>query len=304
MGLVDSLITNPPDLVHESYLALANLNPNLEKLNLQMCGQLTTDTLISWGKSLKHLKSIELNGPFLARKEGWISFLKARGKKLEEFRITQSPRIDLEVIETMVASCPNLKSLALAEIGQMDSEFLESIAKLTRLESLSISSPGTPISDEAVITLLEAIGENLTALDLSENSELGDEILPAIAKFCPKLQHLGLRNVKLSDVAIKSYFETLSASKRPGFLSLDLEKGHDLSGASLRALIAHSGHTIENLSLVGWRNVDADAVSGLGACSQLRRLDLGWCRQVTDFTLKDIIDGCNNIREIKVWGEC
>lgn len=269
-----------------------------------MCGQISTDTLVTWGKSLKNLKSLELNGPFLVRKAGWISFFKDRGKKLEGLSITQSPRIDLETIEALVKSCPNLKNLKLTEIGQLDSEFLEPLAKLTKLESLAIISPGsTPLSDEAVVTLLKAVGSHLTTLDLSENKELGDEILVAMAECCPKLQHLSLRNVHLSEAGVKKYFETLSSAEHPGFVTLDLEKGHDLAGSSLGALTKHSSRTLERLSIMGWKHVDADTVSGLSACSQLRFLDLGWCRNVTDFTLKDIIDGCNHINEIRVWGK-
>lgn len=263
-----------------------------------------TDTLTAWGKSLKHLKSLELDGPFLARKEGWISFLKARGKQLEHLGVTQSPRIDLDVMETLAKSCPNLKSLRLAEIGKLDSELLAPIAKLKKLQSLAVVSPGgTPIADDAVVSLLAAVGANLTSLDLSDNKELTDDVLKAIAKYCPKLTKLSLRNVDLSDSALKQYFDTLSSSKQPGFTYLDLEKGHDLAGSCLRALTAHSGKTIENLSLVGWRHVEADAVSGLSTCPRLQNLDLGWCRNVTDFTLKDILDGCNSIRTIRVWGE-
>lgn len=284
---------------------MANLCPNLVTLNLQYCGQMQTETLQAWGKSLRHLRHLELFGPFLVRKEGWISFFKAVGSRLESLSITQSPRIDQETIEVLVKSCPNLRTLRLAEIGQLDSECLVPLAKLKHLHELELSSPGgTALSDDALDTFLQAVGANLTSLNLDYNPELSDALLVSIANHCPKLTKLSLRDIDLSDAAVRTFFETRLKHRRPGFSHLDLEKGHDLAGQSLRALIKQSDATIERLSLLGWRNVDADAVSLLAGCKKLGVVDLSWCRHVTDFTIKDIIDGCPAIKEIRVWGEC
>lgn len=302
------------DLVHESYLTLANLCPNLVSLNLQMCGQISTDTLKAWGKSLKHLKNLELNGPFLIRKEGWVDFINARGTHLESLRITQSPRIDLETIELLVKKCKNLKCLQLSEVGQLNSDFLAPLSKLSKLESLAITCPGdklvvedgdgTPVSDEAVEELLAKIGGHLTSLDLSDNRELTDASLASIGKHCKRLSSLCLRHNDLSDDGVAAFFKGLEAVKRPGFKHLDFEKGHDLSSAALDAIVSHSGQTLEYLSILGWRTVSADAVSLLAGCKRLQFLDLGWCRNVTDFTVKDVLDGCDAIKTVRVWGGC
>ncbi|CAK9781103.1 RNI-like protein [Cutaneotrichosporon oleaginosum] len=289
------------NLDHNAFVTLGLLCPNLESLNLQYCGQMMTDTLVHWAKQLRKLKHLELFGPFLVRKEGWIEFFKARGKELESLSITQSPRIDLETIEVLVKHCPNLRVLKLAEIGQMDSDFLAPLAKLNKLESLAISSPGTAISDDAVETLLTAVGKNLSSLDLGHNTELSDEILTSIAG-CPKLTSLALAGVDLSDAGVGRYFQTLKSKKRPGLVHIDLEKGHDLAHEALTALIAHSGSTVCWLSLKGWRNVPADDVALLAGCPNLSYLDLGWCRHITDFTLKDILEGCPALKHVRVWG--
>lgn len=300
--LEDSHLT--PDLDPDAYLTLSQLCPNLVKLNLQYCGQMSTDTLIAWGKQLPRLRSLELFGPFLVRKDGWIQFFKARGKQLEELIITQSPRIDLETIEVMVNSCPNLRVLKLDEIGKLDYTFLEPLAKLQNLEILAITLPGGPaLSDDAVDRLLSSIGSKLTDLDLSFNSELDDEVLKAIAAHCPNLTRLSLRHVDLTDEAVAAFFQERMKQHAPGFTHLDLEKGHELGSSALTALIEHSGKSIQSLSLMGWRNVSAQAVSQLAKCKRLENLDIGWCRHVTDFTMKDILEGCDAIKDIHVWGE-
>ncbi|GMK55267.1 hypothetical protein CspeluHIS016_0203230 [Cutaneotrichosporon spelunceum] len=291
------------NLDHTAFVTLGMLCVNLESLNLQYCGQMMTDTLVHWAKQMRKLKHLELFGPFLVRKEGWIEFFKARGKELQSLSVTQSPRIDLETMKVLANECPDLRVLKLDEIGQLNSDFLIPIASLKKLESLAIISPGgTPISDAAVDELLASIGENLTSLDLRNNPELSDETLISIAKHCPNLRHLSLAHIPLSDAAVGRFFRDLKAKGWPGLVHIDLEKGHDLAHEALTALVAHSGSTVRWLSLLGWRNVPADDVAALADSHNLEYLDIGWCRHVTDFTLKDLLDGCPSLKNVRVWG--
>ncbi|WVW84073.1 hypothetical protein I302_106102 [Kwoniella bestiolae CBS 10118] len=290
-------------LTPEAFTTISKLCPKLKSLNLQLCGQLSSDAVVAWGKSLKQLRRIELFGPFLVRKDGWTSLFKSVGKRLEGLLVTQSPRIDLEMIELLVKSCPNLTELRLAEIGQLNDECLAALHPLKKLKLLDISAPGNPLSDEAVISLLSAIGANLETLDLTDNPDLTDEILPAIITHCPRLRRLSLRNVvELTDEGVAAFFAALKKQDRPGLEWIDLEKGHDLKDGSLQALIAHSGATVEKLNLLGWKEVSNDSLGELAHCKHLKELDVGWCRQVTDFTIKDVLDGCGEIESVRVWG--
>ncbi|KAL7421911.1 UV-damaged DNA-binding protein rad7 [Cryptotrichosporon argae] len=285
-------------LVHESYLTLARLCPNLTSLHLQLCGQLQTDSIIDWSTSLPQLERLELFAPFLVRKEGWIKFFETVGARLKGFLITQSPRFDLECCEALVNSCSDLTELRLCEVGKLNDDFLPVLAKLSKLQVLDLSSPSATLSDDAVIALLDAVGSTLVDLRLADHLDLSDAVLTVIAK-CANLTRLSLRNTDLSDAALADFFRT---SASPGFTHLDLEKGHELGSATLGALVAHSAKTLVELSILGWKDVGADAVSDLATCEKLEKLNLGWCRNVTDYTLKDVLDGSASVREIRVWG--
>lgn len=291
-------------LVHESYVTMANLCPNIERLHLQLCGQLMADTLVHWGKTLTQLRRVELYAPFLVRKDGWESFITACGKRLEGFLVTQSPRIDRETIACLVKSCPNLTELRLAEIGLLDGECLLSIAKLKKLKLLDLSAPPHSLQDDEVVALLAAVGSTLESINLSGNPELTDAVLLAIAQYCPKLQELHMRHqVEFTNEGVAQFFTELSSRGYPGFVVIDLEKGHDLQDEALGALLAHSGNSVEWLSILGWRDTTADALGRLAQCGALRQLDIGWCRKVTDFALKDILDGCRSVQTVRVWGK-
>lgn len=82
-------LTSPlADLTPDSYHTLASLCPNLEEITLDLCGRLDTDGIIKWGKTFKHMRRVELEGPFNVRKDGWLKFIETQGKRLEGFLIT------------------------------------------------------------------------------------------------------------------------------------------------------------------------------------------------------------------------
>lgn len=290
-------------LTPEAFLTLANLCPNLQALRLDLVGQMSTEVVSHWAKTLKQLKRIELHAPFLVRKEAWIELFRAAGARLEGFLVTQSPRIDKETVHELVKNCPNLTELRLSEIGKLDSGMLEELKPLERLRLLDISSPPDSLTDDAIINLLEAVGDSIEELNLADNFDLTDAILPAIVKYCPRLQSLCLRNLtELTDQGVTAFFGSLQAKGHQGLRCIDMEKGHELSDSALGALIAHSGETIEWLSLLGWREVALEALNALVKCKNLKYLDVGWCRAVNNFWVKDVLDGCNAIEQVRVWG--
>ena len=283
---------------------MANLCPNLERLHLQLCGQLMAASLKHWSTALKHLKRLELYAPFLVRKDGWEAFIVAAGTRLEGFLVTQSPRIDLETINILVENCPDLTELRLAEIGLLDGDCLTAISKLGKLKLLDLSAPPHSLKDDDVISLLQSVGSNLETLNLSSNPELTDLTLDAIAANCPNLRELHMRHqVEFTNEGVAKFFQDLKQNGHSGLSVIDLEKGHDLRDEALDALLSHSGNTVEQLSVLGWRDTTSTALERLAECSALRELDLGWCRKLTDFTLKDILDRSQSVESIRVWGE-
>lgn len=215
---------------------------------------------------------------------------------LRALLITQSPRFDMEVATTLASSCPNLTVLRLAEVGQLTDAMLPALSSLNQLTHLDLSSPGAPFTDDAVTELLASIGSKLVTLNLSQTG-LTDDVLPAIAK-CSALQHLYLNDLDLSDNASAALLLGLS----PGLVTIELGQAHKLKEKALSGLLKHS-RSLHHVNISGWKDVDATSISKLKECNALVTLDIGWCREVTDFTLKDILDSCSQIELIRVWGE-
>lgn len=268
----------------------------------------------AWCTSLPNLKRLELLGPFLIRVSAWQAFFRAH-PLLEGFLITQSPRFDLECMSTLVESCKNLKELRLKEIGKMDTEFVTHLKKLSEnLTYLDLSRPGIPeaLSEASLIELMGAVGRTLKHLDLSGNVLITDAFLfQGLKPHARRLNSLILSDVaELTDAGVAEFFQTWTSAAEqvqetpnPPLSVIDMSRNHELASLALTALLEHSGPTLDNLNINGWKAVSQDALMDIAKHTQeLQTLDMGWCREVDNWVIKSIMENCSKIKDLKVWG--
>ncbi|KAF5344081.1 hypothetical protein D9758_008903 [Tetrapyrgos nigripes] len=287
----------------DAFVTLGHLNPNLTTLRLDFCGTLNDAVLGSWSTSFPSLQSLELLGPFLVRVPAWISFFQSH-PQLQSFLITQSPRFDLECIQTLVeTSQGSLQRLRLKEVGQMSDAFLEHIAQLSgQLTYLDISDPTESCTEDAIVTLLSVVGSTLAHLDLSGHVELTDQVLHlGIKKNVANLDGLVLSNIpELTDAGVSEFFSTWGCTP---LSVLDMSRNPSLATGALDAILNHSGPALRDLNINGWKDVEDSALEKVGkAAFELRKLDWSWCRDVNDFAMKELLDHCKGLQEVKVWG--
>jgi DNA repair protein RAD7 len=299
-------------LASDALCSLAHLNPNLTHLRLDFCGHMDDNVIKVWCTSLSSLKRLELFGPYLVRAPAWKSFFESH-PQLEGFLITQSPRFDLECMESLASNCPHLKEIRLREVGKMEEGFLDHLKTLNGLSSLDLSEPGTSLSKEGLAELMMGLGRTLTTLDLSNHSSITDWFLEfGVKPHTRVLTSLSLRLVPhLTDEGVAKFFNTWASGdagltgvvSNPPLISLDLSRNEALSSAALSALLSHSGSALQKLNINGWKSTSADALNEIAQCARdLHALDIGFCREVDDFVLKAVIDKCSKIKEIKCWG--
>lgn len=264
----------------------------------------------AWITSLSNLKRLELLGPFLVYTDHWDKFFAAHSL-LEGVLITQSPRFSLSSVRALVEHCQNLTELRLKEIGLISDEFLPYIGQLGgQLTYLDLSAPGDPkaLTEEALVTLMEAVCGNLEYLNLSGNTEITDGFLfRGLKPYAKKLTTLVLSGTpELTDAGVSEFFDTWGAAQdppNPPLVSIDLSRNHELSGGGLAALLTHSGAMLEELSINGWRVTPQKVLQTIGeGAPRLKKLDIGWCREVDDWVVKDVMEYCSQIDEVKVYG--
>ncbi|KIK68104.1 hypothetical protein GYMLUDRAFT_54785 [Collybiopsis luxurians FD-317 M1] len=285
-------------------ITLGYLNPNLTSLRLDYCGLISDEVINSWCSSLPNLAHLQLLGPFLVRAPAWIAFFKAH-TQLQSFLITQSPRFNLECLQILVdTSSKSLTRLGLREVGLLSDDFLAPITSLSgQLTYLDISEPSASCSEEGINKLLAATGPTLTSLNLSGHCELSDRVLKyGILPNTTNLIELSLSNLPLlTDDGVASFFADWSNSP---LTAVDLSRNPALSTKSLIELLNHSGEGLHLLNINGLKDVSATALSNIAKqAKDLRKIDLGWCREVDDFVVKAILENSKNrLDEIKIWG--
>src|ERR1700761_157035 len=241
---------------------------------------------------LSHLSHIELLGPFLVRKEGWISFFQSLKTPLTGFLIKQSPRFDLACCEALVANHKNLHELRLSEVGKMGDDFLPLLGCLEGLRSLDLSYPGSSLGDGAMIDLLCLVGKGLERLVLSGNEGFTDVLLvDGIKAYCRSVRELVLTNLpEITDEGVKALFEEWT---NPAIQHIDFGRCHGPSSNALEALLDHSGSSLIWLSINSWKECTEEAIASIGSkAPKLQAIDVGFCRVVDNFTIKVFFEGC------------
>lgn len=302
-----------------AFETLALLNPHLTSLRLDFCGRIDCNVMEAWSSAFPNLKRLELLGPFLVRVPAWLIFIKAH-PKLEGFLLTQSPRFDLDCMQTLASTCKGLTELRLREVGKMDDDFLKCVSQLGKLEYLEISYPGVPeaLSEEALIDLLSSVGKDLAHLDLSNNINITDNVLlHGVKTFCRNLSTLAIAHAPdLTDAGVAEFFDTwvdvddkkkgrkkVTEEPNPPLSRIDLSRCHELSTAALEAILNHSGELMTSLNINGWKATSQDALKSIAShCPELTQLDMGWCREVDDWIVKDLMEKCEKLRDLRVWG--
>jgi DNA repair protein RAD7 len=214
-------------------------------------------------------------------------------------------------MRALADNCSGLKELRLKEIKNMQDEFVTSLKSLEdNLTSLDLSTPGASLTEEALIGLMEVVGPTLTHLDLSGHDLVTDNFLHEGIK----LHALTLRSLALSQLpeltneGVSEFFSTwTTASKHgtanPPLVSIDLSRNHQLSTEALNALLAHSGYALQHLKINSWKSTSAEALTQIAkAAKTLRTLDVGWCREMNDSVVKELMTECEVLKEVKAWG--
>ncbi|KAH8117649.1 RNI-like protein [Phellopilus nigrolimitatus] len=283
-----------------AFCTLASLNPFLESLRVDFCGRLNDDVVKHWRTHLRELRRLDLLGPFLVKPDAWQSFF-AGCRQLTGFLITQSPRFDIECMSSLAQHCTNLTELRLSQIGMMSDKFLGYIEGFGNLTSLELSEPAKSLGTDGVVALLKAVGSNLSHLNLSKNDLLTDKVLSeGLTPNARLLTSLVLNELpEITDEAMGAFF--VNSTNIP-MHRISLRRCHELADEALNGLLKHSGSTLVDLDINNW-TASNDALLTIGEHAKfLKNLDIGFCRQADDFVIKAVIDGCEGVKDISVFG--
>lgn len=264
------------------------------------------------------LEGLYLHGANLLSAEMWKRYLTTKGKSLQRFQVYYTDRhFDDECMTALRTAAPELKRLKVYNNQQVSGDGIRELVHLKQLQYLSIHLHEHVHSD-VYVEVLHSIGAGLRTLSLRLMPKLDNTVLDAIHSNCHSLSKLRITD---SEVMTDAGFARLFTNWRnPGLTFIDLQKCRHvdsqkprenpddigLCSEGFKALMAHSGKSLQKLNLHACRHISKQAFDEVFSLEktypELKSLEISFCEDVNDFVVGSVFRSCPNLRELNVFG--
>jgi DNA repair protein RAD7 len=246
-------------------------------------------------------------------------------------------RIHDDVLSRLLKECTQLQSLDLSYCYHMSNQSLESLKFLNNLNELTLdnilnlenedfnilcdslsnnkirklSLEGTCIEDTNMIKLLENHGSYLEFINLSHTSSLTDETLVGVRKYCSNLQHLNISKMNVTKVGVlglfledKSSNDSRSNSSIGMLKSLCFDWLECVDDDIIVEVAKSTAGNLRDLFIGNCKEITGKAIMALKmhSASTLQYLDLSFARQIHENALGVLVEECNQLRKLTLWG--
>ncbi|PNY29949.1 DNA repair protein rhp7 [Tolypocladium capitatum] len=264
------------------------------------------------------LESFYLHGANLLSEEKWHEYFAAKGQALKGLQVYYTDNhFGDESIAAIANHCPNLLRLKVENNQKLTSKGVEAIGELSSLEHLGLQLQN-PTSSAAISSTVSKIGHGLKTLSLKIVPDTDDGVLRAIHEHCRSLHKLRITDSeKMTD---QGFVQLFTGWQNPPVHFLDLQKCRHidstrprdngdkvgLCGKGFKALMTHSGPKLEHLNVHACRHISQEAFEEVfddkAHYPELKKLEISFCENVTDFILGCIFRACPRIKEVNVFG--
>ncbi|XP_043719514.1 uncharacterized protein LOC122667321 [Telopea speciosissima] len=276
---------------------------NLTVLQFDLCGRcmpnyILRTTLAQSPNTLPALATISLKGACRLSDVG-LKALVASAPALRSINLGMCSFVTSDSINILADSLgSSLRELYIDDCQNVDAMMiLPALKKLAHLEVLSVACVRN-VCDDFVSELVAVHGPNMKKLSFLGCRELTDTSLKVTAETCSGLCSLDLGNLcKLTDCAM-AYL----ANGCQSIHTLNLSR-NAFSDEAIAAFLEASGESLTKLWLNNVTKVGHHTAISLARCSRkLQRLDLSFCRKLTNEALGLIVDSCSALKVLTVFG--
>lgn len=264
------------------------------------------------------LEGLYLHGANLLSAEMWKRYLTTKGKSLQRFQVYYTDRhFNDECMTALRTAAPELKRLKVYNNQQVSGDGIRELVHLKKLQYLSIHLHEHVHSD-VYVEVLRSIGAGLRTLSLRWTPKLDNTVLDAIHSNCHSLSKLRITD---SEAMTDAGFARLFTDWRnPGLIFIDLQKCRHvdsqkprenpddigLCSEGFKALMAHSGKSLQKLNLHACRHISKQAFDEVFSLEktypELKSLEISFCEEVNDYVVGSVFRSCPNLRELNVFG--
>ncbi|KAJ0117160.1 nucleotide exsicion repair protein rad7 [Diaporthe amygdali] len=315
----DISIYDGAKLSTDDYMRVFQMVPTVKNLKIRNAIQFKDEVMeYLLSRDKVELEGLYMHGANLISAEMWKKYLTTKGKTLQRFQIYYTDKhFDDECITALRTAAPELKRLKVSNNQKVSGDGIRELVHLKKLQHLGIHVHNHVHSD-IYVEVLRSIGSELRTLSLRRTPELDNTVLDAIHNNC---RHLSKLRITDSEVMTDAGFARLFTDWRnPGLTFLDLQKCRHvdsqkprenpddigLCSEGFKALMAHSGKSLQKLNLHACRHISKQAFdevfSPKNTYSELKSLELSFCEDVNDYVVGSVFRSCPNLRELNVFG--
>ncbi|KAI0104864.1 hypothetical protein GGR51DRAFT_222677 [Nemania sp. FL0031] len=305
-------------LSSDDFIKIFQRVPQLKKLKLRNAIQFTDRVMQYLTTRNMTLESVYIHGANLLGEDMWTEFLKQKGLHLKGLQIYYTDRhFGDKAVDLLSALSPNLLRLKICHNQQLSDEGIECIAKLDKLEHLSLQCIKKTTTD-SYVHVIDKIGQQLQTFSIKKVSDVDDRLLDAIHENCTNLSKLRITESEfMTDAGFARLFR---GWKNKPLSFLDLQKCRyvdasrprtnehmvGLCSQGFEALMQHSGAGLQYLNIHACRHIPRETFEKVFASNktyaQLRYLEVSFCEEVNDFVVGSIFRSCPNLKEVNVFG--
>ncbi|KAK4241446.1 hypothetical protein C8A03DRAFT_41161 [Achaetomium macrosporum] len=305
-------------LSSDDFIRIFRTVPGLKRLKVRNGIHFKDDVLDFLMSRHIELEEFYVHGANLLSESKWKEFLQHKGHSLRSLRVYWTDKhFGDEVLSLLESTCPSLTRLKVCHNQQVTGTGVAAIGNLKSLRHLSLDLRNE-VHPDVYVDVLSKIGPSLETLSLTRIRTGDNSILDAIHTHCRSLVKLRITDSEeMTDAGFVRLFKDWA---NPGLVFLDLQKCRQLDAAhprnnpdgiglcsnGFRALIAHSGKTLKFLNVHGCRHIQAAAFEEVFGPEKvydaMRKLEISFCEEVTDFVAGSIFRSCPNLRELNVFG--
>lgn len=304
-------------LTEDDLISIFQVAPHLRKFKARCVVQFKDEVMDYILSRETQLQSFYLHGANLLSEEKWHEFLVQKGAGLRGLQVYYTDRhFGDETIGVIKTHCPNISRIKIENNQKVTDAGVRELSKIPSLQHLGLQLQHS-ITPSAINDAL-AIGANLKTLSLKIVPLADDSVLERIHDTCRSLSKLRITDSEnMTDMGFAKLF---TGWENPQLQIVDLQKCRYVSAAAPRnnannvglcdagfkALMAHSGSKLQNLNIHACRNISREAFEEVfsqdARYPELKKLEISFCEEVTDFILGRIFRSCPSIKEINVFG--
>ncbi|SSD60335.1 related to SCF E3 ubiquitin ligase complex F-box protein GRR1 [Saccharomycodes ludwigii] len=261
--------------------------PNLERLTLVFCRNVTSSSISSVLTNCTYLQSVDVTGVKQIN-DNIFNTLAYDCQRVQGFYVPQASLVSYDALDTFITHATYLKRIKITANKRMNDELVEKMAHMCPLLVEVDISDSPNVHDESLLVLFSKLSQ-LREFRITHNTNVSDKLFLDLYKYVKHLPALRLVDISACENITDKGIEKL-VDMSPKLRNAFLGKCSKITDRSLFAL-SKLGKNLQTLHFGHCYNITDRGVQRLTSrCIRLQYVDFACCIELTNKSLYELAD--------------